>query len=629
MSQGPIRVLLIEDSPVDALLLSADFSRHKPAEFRLTTASRLDQAIQILATSSVDVILLDLFLEDSAGLETLASVHEAAPGIPVVIITGLNDEEEALRALQHGAQDYLIKGDFDSRVLFRAVRYAIERKQSEERYRDLFENANDAIYTIDMDGRITSANRAWRRITGYDRSGLIGKPITAFVGEPFRDTLRQAIANREAHPPVLELELISQNGGRVGVEVSTRLVTEGGTAIGFQGIARDLTERKAFEQRLFQKQKLEAVGTLAGGVAHNFNNALTIILGYCNLLLEDMPADAAIRKNIESIKKAAERAALLTRQLHAFARKKGGQPTPISLNNAVTGMQLLLESVLGENIILQLDLAPQISPITADPIQIEQILMNLAVNSCDAMPAGGTLTIATKEVRVDFPAEPGEEARSGSQVLLTFTDTGCGMTPEICEHIFEPFFTTKGLAQASGLGLSIVYGLVKQNSGVIAVSSEPGRGTTFTLAFPSAATFRPNAPGTKSRKDATILVVEDEDPVRDFLKTVLSKRNGYTVLTARGWAEAIEACFRHDGRIDLLITDMVMPPVNGSELARRLKRERPEMNVIYMSGYSPENIPAGKLQSGVSFLEKPVAPAHLLETVEHALAASQTGAVCA
>ncbi len=616
MNREPIRVLLIEDNPMEALLRSEDFSRHEPGKFRLIPAARLEQALQILAGTTIDVILLDLFLEESVGLETLFRVHEAAPRVPVVILTGLNDEEEALRALQHGAQDYLIKGDLDSRALFRAIRYAIERKQSEERYRELFENANDAIYTLDLDGRFTSANRVWRQITGYSHSELIGKSLIDFVGEPFRDALRRALDGPERQPAVQELEVIARNGSHILVEVSTRFVVEGGTAAGFQGIARDLTERKTLEQRLLQKQKLEAVGTLAGGVAHNFNNALTIILGYCNLILETMPAGEGNRPGIESIKKAAERAALLTRQLHAFARKSGGRSVPVSLNNVVTGMQLLLESVLGENIPLKLGLAPQLGLIKADPMQLEQIVMNLAVNSRDAMPDGGQFTIETKE--------------SGPQMLMTITDTGCGMPAEVRDHIFEPFFTTKGLAEASGMGLATAYGLVKQNGGVISVSSEPGRGTAFTLAFPAAESADPGASNSGSKQAATILVVDDEDPVREFLHTVLAKRKGYTVMTARGWTDAVDTCLRHNGPIDLLITDMLMPQMNGADLAKRLKRERPEMDVIYMSGLTSDQIAAeGKLPSGARFLEKPIAPAHLLRKVEQTLCATRTGRVCA
>ncbi|MBI4472837.1 MAG: PAS domain S-box protein [Acidobacteria bacterium] len=499
----PTRVLLVEDNPMDALLLGADFSKLRPAEFRLTTAGRLSEVIPILDTTPIDVILLEC-----TGLETLFRVREIAPDVPVVILTGLDDEGEALRALKHGAQDYLIKGNLDSKMLFRAIRYAIERKQAEEtlrsseqRYRELFENATDGIYTLDLDGRFTSANRMWQQITGYGHSELIGKPITELVPEPFHDTLRRAIDCRTAEAMVCEVEFVTKNGSHVPVEVSSRLIKDKGKPIGLQGIARDRMERRLFEQRLLQKQKLEAVGTLAGGVAHNFNNALTVILGHCNLMLEAMTNEDENRDNIESVKKAAGRAALLTRQLFAFAQKQGAAPTRISVNGIVLGMQLLLESVLGENIALELKLAPNVSLIKADPVPIQQIVMHLAVNSRDAMPQGGQLTIETAEIRSDpsmaLPAEA-QVGLQGLQVLLTVTDTGCGMSPETREHIFEPFFTTKGLAEASGLGLSIVYGLVKQSGGAIAVSSEPGRGTRFTLAFPAAAPSDCADPGVQS-----------------------------------------------------------------------------------------------------------------------------------
>ncbi|MBI2149528.1 MAG: response regulator [Acidobacteria bacterium] len=361
MTRKPVRVLLVEDNPVDFRLLSADFVRIGPEEFELKAVTRLSEAVRVLGETGMDVVLLDLFLEDASGLEALARVRQAAPDAPIVVLTGLADEDLALQALKHGAQDYLMKGTVDTRTVFRAIRYAIERKSA-------------------------------------------------------------------------------------------------------------LTERRLLEQRLLEKQKLEAIGTLSGGVAHNFNNILTIILGHCNLMLERMDSDNVNRASIEAIKKAGERAAVLTRQLLAFNRGQTLRPALFDLNEIVLNMQHLLESVLGEAITLRLDLPPHLGFVRVDRSQIEQVLMNMAMNARDAMPDGGALTIAT--------------AASDSQVVLTIRDTGCGMTAETCSHVFEPFFTTKGLARASGLGLSTVYGLVNQNGGSIDVASAPGAGTAFSVSFP-------------------------------------------------------------------------------------------------------------------------------------------------
>ena len=309
----PIRVLLVEDNPVDSRLLSADFVRIGSAEFELKAVTRLSEAMRVLGESRIDVVLLDLFLEDAAGLETLSRVRQMAPDAPIVVLTGLADEDLALQALQHGAQDYLMKGSTDIRTVFLAIRYAIERKRaetalrvSEQRYRYLFQNANDSIYTLDNDGRFTSANRSYQRITGYSLDELIGRKIRDVVAEPYGETLRRIIDTQAQgrKPPVCEIEFIAKDGRHIPVEVSTRLIHESGTPVGSQGIARDLTERRLLEQRLLEKQKLEAIGTLSGGVAHNFNNILTIVLGHCNLMLERMDSDHVNRPSIEAIKKA-------------------------------------------------------------------------------------------------------------------------------------------------------------------------------------------------------------------------------------------------------------------------------------------------------------------------------------
>lgn len=361
---GPVQVLLIEDNIIDARFLGVDFQKRGQSQFLLHTVPRLDDAVKLLRTKRIDIILLDLFLEEIQGLETLSAVRSAAPDIPVVVLTALNDEGLALQALKHGAQDYLIKGTVDSPLLFRAIRYAIERKQ---------------------------------------------------------------------------------------VEI----------------------DRRSLEERSIQMQKLEALGTLAGGVAHNFNNILMAILGHSHLLLE-ASRDEDAKRHITAIKKSADRAAALTRQLLMFGHKKTDNLVPVDLNSILHDTEELIRSVVGHDIAAAFDFAPHYLRIKADPIQIQHLIMSLILNARDAIQSTGRIDIRT------------EWLERGSQVdaRLTIADDGCGISPETRAHIFEPFFTTRGLAVAAGLGLSTVYGIVEQHSGRIEVDSAPGRGTSFSITFP-------------------------------------------------------------------------------------------------------------------------------------------------
>src|SRR6266446_3315685 len=400
-------------SPVDSIALffsitSSVFSiwRRDCTPYGVTKLIR----VLLINENSIDVILLDLFLQDAAGLETLSRVREAAPEVPVVVLTGLNDEAQALQALKNGAQDYLIKGSVNSRVLFRVIRYAIERKQGE-------------------------------------------------------------------------------------------------------------VERRLLEQQLMQGQKLAAIGTLAGGVAHNFNNEIMVVLGHSNLLLQQMNQDDRSKVHVEGIKKASERAALLTRQLLLFSRRQAGEPAVFSLNKLVLDMQMLLESTLGEKVEFALELAPDLGLIKGDPSQIGQVVMNLVMNAAGAMKDSGKLTIETAN-------------GANREILLRVSDTGCGMSPEVCAHIFDPFFTTKGLAVASGLGLSTVYGIVQQHGGTIEVSSKPGSGSTFLVTLPAFGSTNPDSP---TDSNSTILVVADEENSLGSHLDTFAETERCEVLKAANW----------------------------------------------------------------------------------------------
>ena len=373
------------------------------------------------------------------------------------------------------------------------------------------------------------------------------------------------------------------------------------------------TARKHAEQvdeRLRQSQKMEAVGQLAGGVSHDLNNLLGVILGYCELLEERLSPIDSNRRMVEQIHNAGNSAAALTRQLLAFSRRQVLRPLVLDLNGLVAGVETMLQRLIGENIEVTTSLLPDLGRVKADPTQIEQILMNLAVNARDAMPVGGTITIETTNVEVDDShARPHPEVTPGSYVMLAMSDTGSGMDSETQARIFEPFFTTKQPGKGTGLGLSTVYGVVKQSAGYIYAYTELGRGTTFKVYLPrvegEAEVFRPEKVLSMHRGSETILLVEDNEPLREVTREML-KGLGYAVLDSGRPSEAIRTAERHDGTIALLITDMVMPEVSGPVLAKTLAAERPEMKVLYISGYPADpSIEQGELEAGCSLLEKP------------------------
>src|SRR2546428_2329603 len=360
---------------------------------------------------------------------------------------------------------------------------------------------------------------------------------------------------------------------------------------------------------------MEAVGRLAGGIAHDFNNLLTAITGYAELLHEDLAADDRRREDVVEIRKAADRAAGLTRQLLAFSRQQVLQPRVLDLNALVAEFENMLRRLLGEDVALATRLAPGLGAMQADPGQFEQVVMNLAVNSRDAMPNGGQLTIETANVDlVDAYAREHYPARPGPYVLLAVSDTGTGMTAEVQAHLLEPFFTTKEKGKGTGLGLATVYGIVKQSGGFIWVYSEVGHGTTFKLYLPRVqelaerASELAQAPARAARGTETVLVVEDEAPVRSVARQVL-ERHGYTVLEAASAEAALDVATRYSGAIHLLLTDVVIPGLNGRELATRLADLRPDARVIFMSGYTDEAVTRhGVLEPGAAYVQKPFTP---------------------
>jgi PAS domain S-box-containing protein len=501
-------------------------------------------------------------------------------------------------------------------------------RESEQRYRELFENANDMIFTLDLNGAFTSINKAGERITGYTRQEAIALNIVQLVVREDALEARRLldIDLMEAGPLTCDLKLAAKDGRRVQFEISSRLIYKEGKPYAIQGVARDVTEREELEEQLRQSQKMEAIGRLAGGVAHDFNNLLTAIIGYSQLLLRRFDHDDPLRAEAEGIIRAGQHAASLTRQLLAFSRRQVLKPIVMNLNGVVAEMDKMLRRLIGEHIELLTRVEPALGRVKADPGQIEQVVMNLALNARDAMPTGGKLTIRTANIELtDSYPRNRIDAKSRQYVMLSVADTGCGIDAETRSHIFEPFFTTKGEGEGTGLGLATVYAIVDQSGGHIDVLSEPGVGTTFKIylprvqekarALPAREQFDYLPEGTE-----TVLLVEDEPVVRDLAAIVL-RNQGYTVLEAPDGEEALKMAMRFaDKKIDLLLTDVVMPRIGGKELAESIRSIRPETKILFASGYTNEAIlRQSELDSKAEFIQKPFTPGTLARKVREVL----------
>jgi PAS domain S-box-containing protein len=611
MNLDGIRVLLVEDNPGDARLFTELVRDAGAVQWKLVHLDRLSSALNRLRREPFDVMLLDLSLPDADGLETLIRAHAEAPKIPIVVLTGHDDEALAVRAVRAGAQDSLVKGRLDGELLVRSIRYASERgrtiealERREEHYRSLIENSMDLISILNLDGTIRYVSPSHERMLGYPLDELVGRNVLSLLHPEDKARVQNALVNGNNGRPV-ECRVRHHDGSWRELESFSRDLSHVAGVNGMVVNARDITERKRLEEQLHHSQRLEAVGRLAGGVAHDFNNLLMVITGYSHMLLDAMhPSDPA-REDLEQVVKASERATDLTRQLLAFSRRQGVRATLVNLNSLLQEMERMLRRVLGEEIELMVRLAPELKTVRADPGQIEQVILNIVVNARDAMPSGGQLLIET--------ANTGDA--HGERVAISIRDTGAGMDSQVVSRVFEPFFTTK--EHGTGLGLSTSYGIIKENGGDLRVESALGKGTTFHIELP-VTEQTPDTAGFPAERRAprgteTILLVEDEDPVRRVVETMLG-RHGYQVLTAASAKSAIAAAEQHAGHIHLLIADLMMPGMSGRKMAECLAARRPAMKVLYVSGYGD-----AKAQDDAHFLQKPFSTEELATKVRELL----------
>jgi len=631
-----VRVLMVEDNDNDAVLIRRELARLTPPPDvqHVRTQPAFAPALDGFAPH---VILCDHNIPGFSGWEALELAQRARPDVPFILVTGSLDEETAVRYLKGGAADYILKDRLVrlGPALLEALQRARQRDalRSQERLLRQIIDANPSlIFVKDWNGRFVLVNQATAQVYGTTVDSLVGKTDADFnrnmeeVAHFLRDD-RDVMSSGQ--PKVIAEEPVTNPAGETRwfqtIKVPLRSPDEGTATL--LGVATEITERKRLEEQLLQSQKMEAVGQLAGGVAHDFNNILTAIVGYTDLLAAELDGNARQLEDLEEIRKAARRAAALTRQLLAFSRKQVLEPRIIDVNHVVSNLDKMLRSLISENIELKTDLADNLAAARADPNQIEQVIMNLAINARDAMPDGGTVTIETRNATLDDAyASQHVSVIPGEYVMLAVSDTGCGMDEKTKSRIFEPFFTTKPAGRGTGLGLSTVYGIVKQSGGNIWLYSEPGKGTTFKIYLPAIAALPEDigkvAPGEAApRGGGTVLVVEDDDQLRRLTHRALASK-GYTVLEADRGSTALDIARRHKGHIDLLLTDVIMPDTNGRKLADTIRAVRPGLRVLYMSGYPDGAIAShGMLEPGVAYLAKPFTTEAVIRRVREVLEA--------
>jgi len=592
-----------------------------------------EEAIQKAVETKPDLVLMDIVLKgEMDGVEAAKQIRDRLD-IPVIYLTSYADEQTLQRAKITEPFGYLLK-PFEEKELHSTIEVALYRHEMEQKSKErerwfatTLKSINDGVITTDQHGFLTFMNPVAETLTGWRQEEAVGRPlIEVFLissertGTPVQDSMNRVLQEGMAVALIPEAVLVAKEGTKWSIEISWAPIKgDRGALIGSVLVLHDIRERKRIEQemrelqeQLRQSQKMEAIGRLAGGIAHDFNNSLTIIKVCSQLSLLELKEGDPLREKVQIIHDATQRSADLSRQLLAFSRRQVMEMKVLDLNLILRDLEKMLQRIIGEDIELNILLAEDLGRVKADRGQIEQVVVNLAVNAQDAMDQAGRLTIETANAELDEEYGRSHIAvKPGRYVMISVNDTGVGMTPEVRERAFEPFFTTKEQGKGTGLGLSMVYGIVKQSGGNIWVYSERGLGTTFKIYFP-----RVDDPLTEAEREfmgeiprgkEVILLVEDDREVRRLTAEILS-RQGYRVLEAANGGEALLISEQHEGPIHLMLTDVIMPVMTGWQLAKRLSSSHPDMRVLYMSGYTDDCVVRnGLLEQGLDFIQKPFA----------------------
>ena len=635
-----LSILVVEDDDGLRRLIQKRLERKK---FKVEALETGEDALARLMSNPDVLLLLDYKLPDMTGRELIENLVGNGYSVPFVIITGHGDERIAVEMMKLGARDYLVKDQALLEVLPQVMeqihtQIITQKKlsqvkkalhESEERFRMLFNRGTDAIFVQEIKngryGNFIEVNEIACQRLGYTREELLQMsmknveiPVNTNTSKEAAGLRTNGTTGKQHH--LYEAIQVTKHGKQICVENNAHFIDlEGKPAI--LCISRDITQRKQLEEQLRQAQKMEAIGKLAGGVAHDFNNLLTAIMGYSELVLVKMEPDNPHRENLEEIRHAGKRASSLTQQLLAFSRKQVLKPKILNLNQVVKGMERMLERIIGEDIHLNSQLESHLDKIKADTSQLEQIILNLTVNAVDAMPNGGTLTIKTQNKKIPHNAgNLSTDSRPGNFVYLSFHDSGEGIDKKVIPQIFEPFFTTK--ANGTGLGLSVVYGIVKQHNGWINVHSEPGGGTTFSVYFPALATGEEeNLEQELSLMEfggngEKILFVEDETGVRE-ISTKALRDYGYKVTEAVNAGEARKILEKQNGNFHVVVSDIVLPDKSGIELTENIHSLHPNIKILLTSGYADHRSHwTDVVKKGIPFLQKPYSMADLLKIIK-------------
>jgi two-component system, cell cycle sensor histidine kinase and response regulator CckA len=623
----PIRILHLEDNDHDAELTAYHLQKQN-LDCHITRVNNKEEFLQALK-SPFDIIISDYSLPTCSGLEVLKIAREKYPDIPFLFYSRSIGVEHAIKALKHGATDYVLKDRIVrlSQSIRRALKETKERslrikaeedlRKSEERYRLVVELSPDMIF-VESSGRIAFMNPAGLRLLGASIAAeILGKRVSEIIVPDQQDALLNCFNAllRGEKPPAQELRMRRLDGTIVDVELTLALL-QTSSAHGMLGIARNITDRKHMEVELRHSQKMEAVGQLAGGLAHDFNNTMMAIFGYAELLQSKLPAGDENLKYVQCLLEAADKSAALTRQLLAFSRKQVLDLRPMNLNTVIEGLVNIIRLLLGKTIRVEFKLRKNLPMVKADAGRIEQILMNLVVNAKDAMGDGGTLEITTTPI----------ETGSGSFVRLSVEDNGMGMSDDVKARCFEPFFTTKEEGKGTGLGLSNVYAIVKQMNANIGIDTAPNSGCTFNIDFPVEAEEKTRKEISGEVKPVeisgrTILLVDDNEVVLQAL-SIAFRNLGGRLITATDGIEALELD-KSENEIDLLITDVMMPRMSGFQLAEQLRTRRSNLKVIFVSGYAEDDFKRSMATDPKSvFVSKPASIVRLLTTASKLLASN-------